>query len=221
MKTWKFTTRRSGDERIGVLEAHWEVNYSEMSDAYTTDEITADELFDQWAKEVSDAYDDQLIPIIWSIVGEKIAVYDFMPFQYQDFDIHEDFLTFFTWPVDSKTGAKLDFLKLPVVDKRWRPGRGDKGGFIQEATGWKPSILQPFVYLPSLLQLHTANKNKRGKVKIDEEQWEAIGTLFQDIKATGESISEYILVAAERLSRILECDDPPEEYFEDIIDNEV
>jgi hypothetical protein len=26
-----------------------------------------------------------------------------------------------------------------------------EGGFIQEATGWKPSALQPHVYLPTLL----------------------------------------------------------------------
>jgi len=41
---------------------------------------------------------------------------------------------------------------LPVQDKLWRPGQAGKGGFIQEATGWKPAILQPFVYLQSLLE---------------------------------------------------------------------
>jgi hypothetical protein len=28
--------------------------------------------------------------------------------------------------------------------------RADKGGFIQEHTGWKPSPLQPVVYVPAL-----------------------------------------------------------------------
>jgi hypothetical protein len=63
----------------------------------------------------------------------------------------EDFLTFYDWPIDMVTGERLNWLTLPVVDKLWRDKRMDKGGFIQEATNWKPSILQPFVYLDSLL----------------------------------------------------------------------
>ena len=55
------------------------------------------------------------------------------------------------WPVDAETGDELDWLALPVVDKLWNSKRGDKGGFIQEATGWKPSILQPHVFLPALI----------------------------------------------------------------------
>jgi len=34
----------------------------------------------------------------------------------------------------------------------WNARRGDKGGFIQEATGWKPSILQPFVSVETLAE---------------------------------------------------------------------
>jgi hypothetical protein len=73
----------------------------------------------------------------------------------------EDFLTFYSWPEDTKTRALLNWLTLPVVDKRWNNQRGDKGGFIQEATGWKPSILQPFVYLPTLLEAVRDWRRKR------------------------------------------------------------
>ena len=52
---------------------------------------------------------------------------------------------------NSVTGEELNWLTLPVVDKLWNRKRADKGGFIQEATGWKPAIFQPYVYLPSLM----------------------------------------------------------------------
>jgi len=39
---------------------------------------------------------------------------------------------------------------LPIADMSWNDERADKGGFIQEATGWKPAILQPYLYLPAL-----------------------------------------------------------------------
>ena len=75
-----------------------------------------------------------------------------MPFQFNHtLDLpDENFLSFYGWPAHSATGEQLNWLTLPVLDKRWNAKRADKGGFIQEATGWKPSILQPFVYLPGL-----------------------------------------------------------------------
>jgi hypothetical protein len=51
----------------------------------------------------------------------------------------------------SETGARLNWLTLPVVDKGWNEAQNDKGGFIQEATGWKPSALQRTVNMPTLL----------------------------------------------------------------------
>jgi hypothetical protein len=47
----------------------------------------------------------------------------------------------------------MNWFMLPVVDKLWNSERFDKGGFIQEATGWKPSILQPCIYLPTLTSI--------------------------------------------------------------------
>ncbi|OIP26010.1 MAG: hypothetical protein AUK00_05490 [Dehalococcoidia bacterium CG2_30_46_9] len=75
-----------------------------------------------------------------------------MPFQFQHLPgmFRDDFLTHFTWPIHSVTGERLNWLTLPVVDKLWNPKRANKGGFIQEVTGWKPAILQPYVYLPAL-----------------------------------------------------------------------
>lgn len=81
-----------------------------------------------------------------------------MPFQFRHSARRsdKDFLTFFTWPVDPNTGNSLNWLTLSVVDKLWNSKRADKGGFIQGATGWKPAIFQPYVYLPSLMNVFQA-----------------------------------------------------------------
>ena len=131
--------------------AYWEVMGDPISDDYTPDEITAAELLDMWAKRYSEKYTDGLVPIWWSVRGTKTAVAESMPFAYTPWELPEHFLTHYTWPKEAATGRPLNWLSLPVVDKRWNKKHADKGGFIQEATGWKPSILQPFVYLPSLL----------------------------------------------------------------------
>lgn len=149
---WKFNHRQNGHERKANLTAYWEVFLDPISDDYTTQEIDATELFNKWEIQVSEKFLDGLIPIHWGVRCEEAGIFEVMPFQFQHFeDIpQEDFLTFFTWPVDSETGKHLNWLLLPVVDKMWKPGNASKGGFIQQATGWKPAILQPYVYLPTL-----------------------------------------------------------------------
>lgn len=151
-QTWKVRHRNTGHEWEGVLVAYWEVALDPISDEYTPREINARELFNQWLKQVKRKYTNNLIPIIWGVECREQGKYEFMPFQFSHFkgEPREDFLTFFTWPINSVTGEKLNWLKLPVVDKLWNTRRADKGGFIQEATGWKPAILQPYVYLPTL-----------------------------------------------------------------------
>jgi hypothetical protein len=148
--TWKFQTRKSGYEWECSLVAYWEVELDPMSDGYTPEEITAADLLRRWADRVREKHPGQLIPIYWNV--ESVKGTEFMPCQFKHVEWQEDFLTFFTSPVHAQTGAPLNWLTLPVVDKHWNTARGDKGGFIQEATGWKPAILQPYVYLPSLME---------------------------------------------------------------------
>jgi hypothetical protein len=90
------------------------------------------------------------IPATWCLsIGFAAApgqcMLERMPFQHNDTPELPvaDFLTRFTWPVNTATSEPLNWLKLPVIDKHWNAERTDKGGFIQEATGWKPAILQP------------------------------------------------------------------------------
>ncbi|MEU9615820.1 MULTISPECIES: hypothetical protein [Streptomyces] len=55
----------------------------------------------------------------------------------------EHFLTHFTYPVHAVTGEPINWLRLPVLDSQWNKTAADRGGFIQQVTGWKPSPLQP------------------------------------------------------------------------------
>lgn len=166
IKIWEVKNRRSNYEWEGELIAYWEVVGDPISDDYLPEEIDAEDLFKLWTDEIHKRHPDGLIPISWYVVCRKAGKFEFMPFQvpfsklygdkYEgelDDVLSENFLTFFTWPVDKKTGEFLNWLSLPVEDKLWNNKRADKGGFIQEFTGWKPSVLQPYVYLPSLSQL--------------------------------------------------------------------
>lgn len=142
-------------EPEGMLVAYWEVEGDPISDEYTPKEISARELFNRWAAGVQKRFPNNLIPIHWFLEykGKDLSTFEGMPFQFEHIpdSFPENFLTFFTWPVNSKTGEQLNWLTLQVADKLWNRRRADKGGFIQEATGWKPAILQPYVYLPSLM----------------------------------------------------------------------
>jgi hypothetical protein len=152
--TWKFRRLDSGHEWECVLVAYWEVSLDPISDDYTPQEIDARELFHKWGARVRKNYPNGLIPIYWFVdcKGKEYSTLEGMPFQFEHIagSFPEDFLSFFTWPVNSETGEPLNWLTLPVADKLWNYKRADKGGFIQQDTGWKPSILQPYVYLPAL-----------------------------------------------------------------------
>ena len=152
---WRVRFKGSGGSWEGPLVAYWEIELDPMSDDYTPDEISARELLDKWAARVSEKRPDGLIPIYWFVESREAAKFEEMPFQYDHFEgkyKREGFLDFYGWPVHVVTGEPLNWLTLPVADKLWNKRHADSGGFIQEATGWKPSILQPHVYLSALLR---------------------------------------------------------------------
>ncbi|MFC9249499.1 hypothetical protein ACFT7S_37270 [Streptomyces sp. NPDC057136] len=55
----------------------------------------------------------------------------------------ENFATIYTHPEHAVSGEPLNWMRLRVLDRGWNATVSHKGGFIQEATGWKPSPLQP------------------------------------------------------------------------------
>ena len=152
---WRVGFRGRHDAWEGELVAYWEVHLDPMSDSYTPTEISADDLLRRWASEARKDFGNELIPIHWFAESPGQGKFERMPFQYNHLKgvdpEPEDFLSFYSWPTDARTGERLNWFAVPVVDKYWSEQRATKGGFIQEATGWKPSILQPFVCLPTLL----------------------------------------------------------------------
>ncbi len=154
-KVWEFQGRRSGDLWKTDLRANWELVLDPVSEDFSAETMSASKLMKLWVGRIrSRGFSGGLIPIYWYVESEDARVLESMPFQYEHYSGHarEDFLTFFTWPVDAETKSKLNWLELPVLDKEWNTERSHKGGFIQEATGWKPAILQPYVYLNSLTE---------------------------------------------------------------------
>ena len=154
---WRVSHEGSGGSGSweGPLVAHWEVELDPMSGDYLPDEISAQELLDKWAALVRERHPDGLIPIYWYVSSLEAQKLEAMPFQYDQFQGKkkgDSFLSFYGWPVHVVTGEPLNWLTLPVADKLWNKRHADGGGFIQEATGWKPSILQPHVYLSALLR---------------------------------------------------------------------
>ena len=138
MPTYTFVLRRSGREVVADdLRLHWEVNGSPMSDDYTYDEADEFELWRRWVQE----YGSKAVGIYWAVHSPSTGAFETAPFQ----GWSQDFLTHYTWPKSVETGEKLNWLTLPVMDRRWTAEHMEKGGFIQQATGWKPSPLHAFV----------------------------------------------------------------------------
>jgi hypothetical protein len=156
---WKFYNKENSKEWTQEIIVCYQVQGDAITDGYTPEDITAYELFSMWVNQIEEKCPNQLITIDWGFYA--CQAYNHMPFQFphEDFLIEKNFLKYFTWPVDHTTGEKLNWLSLPVPDKKWNSKSGDKGGFIQEITAWKPSILQPFVYLPTLLSYSQAILN--------------------------------------------------------------
>lgn len=150
-RIWTWRVKRNGHVFESPLWAVYEVNLSSMSDDYSPDDPddpSAEELLEEYVRYALERYPDGVISIGWYVAGD--GKFEQMPFRLERtrnplYD--EDFLTYYTWPTCAKTGERINWLRLPVCDQHWRPGYASKGGFIQEVTGWKPSILQPTVHL--------------------------------------------------------------------------
>ncbi len=139
--------RPTGQELTRHIWLDGEVELSSMSDYYTPEEASASELMWLWLRQIdSSRYERECVPIYWSVKGDEYKS-ERAPFHNE---VSEDFLTFFTWPT-TQDGSPLRWASLPVADRLWRPGQADKGGFIQELTGWKPSPFQESVNVDLLL----------------------------------------------------------------------
>lgn len=142
--TWKWHSLRTGFEFNQPLYLMWEVDGSTMTDDYLPSEITAHQLWERWRTKLDERGFWHEMGRPWVTVSWFVLpCFEAAPFQ--RLNPLEDFLSFYSWPIHAITGERLNWNRLPVPDQRWTPDQGDKGGFIQEVTGWKPSPLQPAV----------------------------------------------------------------------------
>lgn len=150
---WKFHYLRKPD----VVHVSELVLYAEPLGCWITDdwlpaEISPRQPWDRWVAD-ADIYVDKArtqVHIRWSVTTpQMLGHFENAPFSEEHPELvdtlHEDFLTFFSWPVNAATGERINWLRLPVIDRGWCGDRGDKGGFIQELLGWKPAPLQPYM----------------------------------------------------------------------------
>jgi hypothetical protein len=156
MATYTFAHRRSGFVRSQSLALYFEVDGAALSDDYTPAEITPEGLWRTWADRAVDYSPPPPGPgwvgIYWAVRTHPpewgSQVFEAAPFV-PGWEGLGNFLEHFTWPED-QDGEPLNWLALPVLDGRWRKGNAPKGGFFQEATGWKPAPLTPYVHVPTL-----------------------------------------------------------------------
>jgi hypothetical protein len=146
-KYYTYSNKHTGHEFREQLVLTYEIGGSPISDYYSPDETDAEELFNVWAARYGET-EDGFQRIAWYVTTPGFSrVLEFAPY---DPIFESSFLTDFTWPVDDD-GQPLNWMTLPVQDLHWRIGQADKGGFIQEATGWKPGAMQDRVYMEMLL----------------------------------------------------------------------
>ncbi|GAA2125227.1 hypothetical protein GCM10009759_77200 [Kitasatospora saccharophila] len=153
---WLFNANRNNYPNAHELVLRWEADNERTFRDHAPADADALTLWHQWTDEMADHLHNQHptryqpgdVHITWTIstptgvgIAEYAPHYERSPFQ-QTLTPHEDFLTHYTHPVHSTTGERLNWLRLPVADRRDQdPG----SGFIQDATGWKPGPLQPLM----------------------------------------------------------------------------
>ena len=147
---WTFTTRGHDYTPTKELVLYPEPDGSSMSDEFLPEEASATELWRMWVDRYAVTYHQRYpdkyrlgeVPIYWTITQPSFTgTFEAAP--HAPNVLSENFLTHYTHPVHAETGEKLNWARLPVMDKAWNATAADKGGFIQEATGWTPSALQP------------------------------------------------------------------------------
>lgn len=159
---WTITSRY-GHVQTEELALYAEPNYSSITDDYLPEEISAHELWRIWVDKVWNKaherwphlYRPGEVTILWTVTTPAVTgIFEAVPYARSlpmDSELvelfgpyeNEHFLTHYKTPVNATTGEPINWLRLPVLDRGWNETAADKGGFIQEVTGWKPSPLQP------------------------------------------------------------------------------
>lgn len=135
------------------LSLSWSVYNDAISQNYTFEEASTTALWGSWItaidwQRVADTYrlSPGVLPISWLVD----PVTELLPTFTELDETEANFLTYYSWPTHDETDERVQWSRLPVNDKVWNADVWMRGGFIQEATGWKPSPLQRSVDIPVL-----------------------------------------------------------------------
>ncbi|MFF7415646.1 hypothetical protein [Streptomyces lydicus] len=157
---WTFSAT-NGYTFTEELVLYAEPSISWITDDYLPEEISAQALWEIWVDKQANYFHEQWphlyrfgeVHIAWYVTRPQFTgIFESAPHtldvEKQPTRRHQgargqDFLTHYTDPVHAETGEELNWMRLPVMDRGWNETAAQKGGFIQEATGWKPSPLQP------------------------------------------------------------------------------
>lgn len=144
-RQWTYRSRHGTPELTEEIWLYGELDGSACVDGCDSGD-GADQLrfYVEWIRRNNPEWlDDDAVPIYWSVMPAAETA----PFQ-PSFSARvgspvEDFLSYFTWPVDASTGENLDWFQLPVRQERFPA--------LAKAIGWVPSPLQPTAPLTSIL----------------------------------------------------------------------
>jgi hypothetical protein len=149
----EYTIRGLVDPANNVVTAPARLTYElpgdSISDHYSSTEVGAFTVYKEWRDYLRGGAAPGYLPITWYVDGAAI-------FESADptrVGSGDHYLDHYSLPADPATGRPVALIDLPVHDKRWTPEWSDKGGFIAEATGWKPRPLQTYVDLKPLHEM--------------------------------------------------------------------
>ena len=143
-RKWRFRSREDRFEMVSTLWLYPELNCSScVNDA--DDQSGTGQLayyVDYVQRGYPEWWEADAVPIYWSVRGEP-GIADHAPNSDYANRRGDNFLTFWTPPVDAKTGELLNWWRLPV--------RNDRFPAFAKALGWLPSPFQEFAPLRSIL----------------------------------------------------------------------
>lgn len=144
---WRFARQLGGGQITTDLWLYPELDLSScVDDVYWADgHEQLDYYIDQIQRHHPDWWAADAVPISWFVRGTdgiaEVAPFWPDPIGRKMPGPHEDFLAYFTWPIDATTGARLDWFALPI-----RP-RFEK---LADALAWTPAPFQGAAPLRSI-----------------------------------------------------------------------
>jgi hypothetical protein len=143
---WRFRSRTAAHTRASPLWLYPELDGSSCVgdlDAGTDGKEQLAYYVDYVRSEHPQWWAADAVPILWSVHGDGVCEFAPSESQIRWLKHEENFLAFWTLPVDTKTGGPLNWWRLPVRNTRFPE--------FAKALGWLPSPFHEFAPLRSII----------------------------------------------------------------------